>query len=246
MELTPYNLIGMAAGGFFVGFFKSTFSGAIGATLVPVMILFWPTQFVLGLIAVHMVTADWALIRLFWKKWEWRYVILVMPGYFIGIVLGAMLLVRLPDFWIRKSIGMTCLIFGGLQAFGELRGDLPVLRIGRAGGVGLGVVGGIFSSLTHAGGIVMNLFLLSQKVPKLTLVATVLLLWIWVNPLKLASFWVGGLVDLTLFLGCAAMVPLTFTGGWIGKKVLDFIPQRGFNLTILALSGLTAARLLWE
>jgi uncharacterized membrane protein YfcA len=42
------------------------------------------------------------------------------------------------------------------------------------------------------------------------------------------------------------MIPIAFAGGWLGKKLLDHISQKAFNMILLALAAFTAARLLWE
>ncbi len=246
MELTYFNLSAIALSAIGVGFFKSTLSMGVGLVLVPVMILVWPTRFVMGLIAVHMFLSDYALIHMFWKKWEWNLAKIVIPGFYIGIGLGAALLVQLPDYWIRKSIGTACLIFVLYQSWSEARGELPAPAIGRKAGFGIGVVGGTVSALTHSGGIVLSLYLLSQNVQKVQLVATVLLTWLFVNPVKLTSYFIGGLANWTIFGVGLAMIPLTFAGGWIGKRLLDRIPQKTYNLSLLFLAAAAAVRLLWE
>ncbi len=245
MEFDAHNLLAIAVGAFFIGFFKSTFSMACGILLVPFMVMFWPTRFVLGLISVLMWATDYVLIRMFWRQWEGRLIKLVVPGFIGGILIGTTILVALPDFWIKKLIGLGCLVFVVAQGWGELRGGLASPRVGPAAGVGVGLVGGTVSALTHSGGIVLTLYFLSQGIEKTSLVASILVTWLWVNPVKMASYWVGGLVNLPLFLACVAMVPLSFLGGWLGKRLLDRIPQRAFNLTLLALSAVAGARLLW-
>ncbi len=246
MELTYFNLAAIAVGAFGVGFFKSTLSMGVGLVLVPLMILVWPTRFVMGLIAVHMFLSDYAVIRMFWKEWEWNLARIVIPGFYIGIGIGAYLLVQLPDFWIRKAIGVSCLVFVLYQAWVEVRGESPTPAIGRKAGIGIGVVGGTVSALTHSGGLVLSLYLMSQGVQKVQLVATIIVIWLFVNPVKLTSFFIGGLANWTIFAAGLAMIPLAFAGGWIGRKLLDRFSQKGFNLTLLALAAASAARLLWE
>jgi hypothetical protein len=246
VELTNFNIAAIAVGAFGVGFFKSTLSMGVGLVLVPLMIIIWPTRFVMGLIAVHMFLSDYAIIRMFWKEWEWNLARLVIPGFYIGIVMGAYLLVQLPDYWVRKAIGIGCLTFVLYQAWSEWRGGAPAPKIGRGAGFGIGVVGGTVSALTHSGGIVLSLYLISQGVRKVPLVATILITWLFVNPVKLTSYFVGGLANWPILGVALAMIPLTFAGGWIGRRLLDRFSQKGFNMTLLVLAAASAARLLWE
>lgn len=246
MELTYFNIAAIALGAFGVGFFKSTLSMGVGLVLVPLMIFVWPTRFVMGLIAVQMFLSDWAIIRLFWKEWEWDLAKLVIPGFYVGIVIGAYLLVQLPDYWVRKAIGIGCLAFVLYQAWSEWRGEAPAPKIGKGAGFGIGVVGGTVSALTHSGGIVLSLYLLSQGVKKVPLVATIILTWLFVNPVKLTSYFVGGLANWTIFGVGLAMIPLSFTGAWLGRRLLDRLSQKTFNMSLLVLAIVAAARLLWE
>jgi len=246
VEFTPFELVAVAVGAFGAGFFKSTLSMAIGVVLVPIMLLFWPTRFVIGIIAIHMLISDFAIIHRFWKQWEWDLAKLVIPGFYVGIVSGTSILVHLPDFWIRKTIGTTCLFFILAQTWSEIRGGLPALRISRHAGFFIGIGGGIVSALTHTGGVVLTLYLLSQRVKKVQLVATIIVAWIFVNPVKVSSYYIGGLLTPALLLAGMASIPFAFAGGWIGRKVLDMMSQRVFNFSILGLATVTAVRLLWE
>ena len=246
MELTQHEILAIALGAFGVGFFKATLSMGIGLVLVPLMILFWPTRFIIGIIAIHMFTSDYAIIRLFWKKWNWRLAKIVLPGFYVGIIAGTAILASLPDYWIRKSIGAGCLIFAAIQAWSEIKGEISPPRIGRWGGIAIGVVGGTVSAITHTGGTVLTLYLLSQGVEKVTLVATIIITWIFINPVKVGSYYAGGLVTPTLLLAGLAAFPLAFAGGWIGRKMLDRMPQGVFNGSVIVLAAATAARLLWE
>ncbi len=246
MNISLFDLAAIAIGAFGVGFFKSTFSMAVGLVLVPVMVIFWPTRFIIGIIAIHMFISDYAVIRLFWKQWDWRLAKLVIPGVCIGIVAGTATLVNLPDYWIRKFIGIGCLIFISIQGWSEIKGGLPTPRIGRRAGFAIGVIGGIISAMTHTGGTVFTLYLLSQGVKKVNLVATIIVIWIFVNPFKVSSYYVGGLVGNKILIAGMASIPLAFLGGWIGRGLLDRVSQRFFNTAILFFALAAAARLLWE
>jgi hypothetical protein len=246
VTLDPALLLPVAVAAFFVGFLKATFGLAVGTLLVPVMVLFWPTRLVFGVIGVQMWMSDYFAIRLFWGKWDARLVKLVIPGFIAGILIGATLLVRLPDYWMRKSLGVVCLVLCGLQALQELRGIGTPSRIGPWAGTGIGIAGGVVSAMFHAGGLIMNLYILSQGVAKVPLVATTIATWIFVNPVKLTSYWVGGVINLKIFLTGLLAAPLTFSGLWLGKRVLEWAPQRAYNLTLLVLSALAALRLLAE
>lgn len=246
MPVDSFYILAVATAAFFVGFFKATLGLAIGTLLVPVMVLFWPTRFVFGIIAVQMWLSDYLAVKFFWKRWDGRLVRLVLPGFFIGVILGAYLLVQLPDYWVRKGLGAICLIFAGLQAVREFGKEISPPRVGPWMGLGIGLAGGTMSTLFHSGGLILNLYALSEGLTKVPLVATIIAVWIFVNPVKVASYWAGGVVNLKMVLTGLLAIPITFAGVWAGKHLLEWAPQRGYNLSVLGLSALAAARLLME
>ncbi|MDA1001276.1 MAG: sulfite exporter TauE/SafE family protein [bacterium] len=244
MEFDLYHLGPIALSAFVVGFFKTTFSMGTGILLVPILVLWWPARFVMGVISVIMWSTDFVTLPMFWRKWEGRLVRLMVPGFVIGIFIGTTLLVNIPEAAFRRVIGAGALIFAGIQAWGEVRGGLPTPRVGTAAGLGLGILGGTTSALTHSGGLVLSLFYLSQGLEKTAVVASIIATWVFVNPVKVISFWVAGIVNLKIFIACVAAVPLAFLGGWIGKHVLQRLSQRAFNLSLLCLAFVAGLRLL--
>ena len=246
MPLDSFHILAMAITAFSVGFFKATLGLAIGTLLVPVMVFIWPTRFVFGIIAVQMWLSDYFAIKLFWKKWDGRLVKLVLPGLFFGILLGTYLLVLMPDYWLRKGLGAVCLFSAGLQAKREFAREVSIPRISAWMGHGIGFTAGTVSTLFHSGGMILGLYLLSQGLTKTSLVATVIAIWIFMNPVKLSSYWMGGVVDLTMIVTGILAFPLTFAGLWAGKRALEWAPQRAYNLSVLVLSAAAAAKLLAE
>ncbi len=246
MEYSAHELFAVGIAAFFVGFLKTTFSSGIGILLVPIMIIFWPTRFIIGIVAVVMWVTDFFAIPMFWKQWEGRFLRFLVPGFYIGILLGVYALVNLPDYWLRKGIGLACVIFAGLLMWRETRGDMVPPRIGIPGGVGIGIGGGIISAMFHSGGLVLSLFFISQGLSKTAVVASILGTWFWVNPFKVSSLWVGGVVKTHMLVAGALAFPLAWAGSWCGKQTLRKIPQKGFTYILLLLSLITALRLLLE
>lgn len=246
MDYTAHQLLAFGITAFFVGFLKTTFSSGIGILLVPIMIMFWPTRFIIGIVAVIMWVTDFFAIPMFWKQWESRFLRYLVPGFYIGIIIGVYWLVTLPDFWLRKGIGLTCVLFAVVLFWREARGEMKPPPISLPAGVGIGVGGGIISAMFHSGGLVLSLFFISQGMSKTAVVASILVVWFCVNPFKVASLWYGGVVQTPMLVAGALAFPLAWAGSWCGKQALNKIPQKGFTYILLLLSLITALRLLLE
>ena len=246
MDYSAHELFAVGIAAFFVGFLKTTFSSGIGILLVPIMIIFWPTRFIIGIVAVIMWVTDFFAIPMFWKQWESRFLRYLVPGFYIGIIIGVYGLVNLPDYWLRKGIGLTCVFFAGLLLWREAQGDMKPPPISPPAGVGIGIGGGIISAMFHSGGLVLSLFFISQGMSKTAIVASIIVVWLWVNPFKVASLWFGGVVQTPMLVAGALAFPLAWAGSWCGKQTLRQIPQKGFIYILLLLSLVTALRLLLE
>ncbi len=246
MDYSTHELLAVGIAAFFVGFLKTTFSSGIGIFLVPIMIMFWPTRFIIGIIAVLMWVTDFFAIPMFWKQWESRYLRYLVPGFYIGIIIGVYALVNLPDYWLRKGIGLTCVFFAGLFIWRQFQGEIKPPPVSPQAGVGIGIGGGIISAMFHSGGLVLSLFFVSQGMSKTAIVASILIVWFCVNPFKVGSLWYGGVVQTPMLVEGALAFPLAWAGSWCGRQALRKIPQRGFTFILLLLSLITALRLLLE
>ncbi len=246
MEYSAHELLAVGIAAFFVGFLKTTFSSGIGIFLVPVMIIFWPTRFIIGIVAVVMWVTDFFALPMFWKQWEGRFLRWLVPGFYVGVAAGVYALVNLPDYWLRKGIGIACIVFAALLMWREALGEMRPPPISPSLGVGIGVGGGIVSAMFHSGGLVLSLFFISQGLSKTAVVASILGTWFWVNPVKVASLWFGGVVETPMLAAGFLAFPLAWGGSWCGKRTLAVIPQKGFTYGFLLLSLVTALRLLLE
>ena len=246
LEYSDHQLFAVGIAAFCVGFLKTTFSSGVGVFLVPAMIMFWPTRFIIGIVAVVMWVTDFFATPMFWKQWEARFLRFLVPGFYVGVAVGVFALVRLTDYWLRKGIGLTCVCFACLLVWRELKGEMKPPPVHPAVGVGVGVGGGIVSAMFHSGGLVLSLFFISQGLSKTAVVASIIITWLWVNPFKVASLWVGGVVQTQMLVAGVLAFPLAWAGSWCGRETLRRIPQKAFTLIFLLLSLVTALRLLSE
>ncbi|MED5579195.1 MAG: sulfite exporter TauE/SafE family protein [Nitrospinota bacterium] len=252
MEINSEIILIFLICSFFVGFLKSTFGSGIGIVLFPILALIWPTKLILGIIAVLMWITDYSAASLFWKKWESSLVKIIVPGFYIGIFVGTFFLIQMSDFWLRKSLGVACIIFSFFQIWNERQKKTPKANTDKysinnlASTLFLGIIGGITSAMFHAGGLILALFFLKKGLKKVPLVATITFTWFWVNPFKVMNFWYHGLVNKEMFLIGILMFPLCYLGGWIGRRVLFVVPQNVFNFCLLFLAILTASKLIIE
>jgi len=106
-----------------------------------------------------------------------------------------------------------------------------------------GVMTGFATTVANAAGPVMNLFLLSQRLPKEQFVATGAWFFFVVNLTKAPIYVWYHLISKTSLMFNLMMVPLVLAGAFTGSWLVHRVSQQLFELLVLILTGLCALAL---
>ncbi|MFA9441300.1 sulfite exporter TauE/SafE family protein [Uliginosibacterium sp. sgz301328] len=228
------------------GVSKSAFGGALGGIGVPLMAIWLPPGMAVAVMLPILCLMDCFGVRAYWKKWSVTELKIIIPGGLVGIVLGALAIGLLPDRMVKGVIGAIAVLFMldrllGLRA--RLKWDHTPGPV--AGGI-WSAVSGITSTLAHAGGPPILVYLLGRGLPKQNFVATSAVFFTVVNAAKIAPYIALGLFSRDTLKLAAVLAPLAPIGVWLGLHVLRRVPERPFYLTATALLGLSGAKLLWD
>ena len=159
----------------------------VGPIALPLLILAWPggtepaktaVAFMLPLLCVMDIFA----VAFFRRHIDWKRLVPLLPGSVAGIVLGSIFFVSrdsawlsLPDRGIKLCIGLVGLGFVFYQAAKKfilkkvmITGVVPGMFKGTAYGFSAGLV----STLAHASGPIMQMYLLPQGLPKMEFAGT--------------------------------------------------------------------------
>lgn len=233
------------------GISKAGFGGGVGIVAIPLMGLVLPPQHLLGLTLPLLIAADALSSLHHLKVYELRLMKPLLWGAAVGIVLGS------AAFWALKQsdpvrvqkmlsglIGGICLLFVGVQAWGLTGRRVPTLPSGTASSVGVGALAGFVSTLSHAAGPLVTLYLLQEKLEKRKLVGTLVLFFLIVNVSKLPTFIALDLINARTLRDSVWFVPLiplgTLIGAWMHKRV----PEKPFAAILYLAAALTAAHMI--
>ena len=153
-----------------------------------------------------------------------KHIQLNLELYVLSFEIPTFFLIQLSDFWLRKLLGIACIIFSFFQIWNEKQNKSSKPNVNNSKlssstcGVILGVIGGITSAMFHAGGLILSLFYLNRGLKKVPLVATIIFTWFWVNPFKVMNFWYHDLVNKEMIFIANLMFPISYLGSWIGRK----------------------------
>ena len=211
---------------------KGGFGGGMGMFSVPLMLQVAPYDFVIGLWLPVLMACDVATIRRYPRQWSLKSLLPIAPGILVGIAMGASVLalfgnVTSAESWLKLGVGVLALVFLVLTyAVRALRGAVdrhppwkPTYRVGTPLGVSLGIA----TTLAHAGGPMLMMYLLPQRLDKHIFVGTCGRFYFFFNGVKVLFFLGVGMLHWgTLRYGVWLMLlglPLVWLGWWINQRI---------------------------
>lgn len=211
-----------STGVIFIGLAKAGFGGALGMLTTPICIVAFSVHgktpaFALGVILPLLCAGDLFSMYHYWGKWHKRNLWCLLPGVLIGVCVGAMLVGRFTPRQLNLTIGLIAI---GFVLYQLLRDRLlawegqfePNHRNGFLFGLGAGVT----STFAHGAGPVVGMYLLPQRLPKEIFVGTNVLVFTWINWIKLPFFVSNRIITRETVMTGLAFLPLIPAGVWLG------------------------------
>jgi uncharacterized membrane protein YfcA len=198
-----------------------------------------------GVVLPMLIVGDVLAVIAFRQHARWDHIGRLLPPAITGIVLGALLMQRLPEAAFKPLVGGIILTLSALQLSRLWRPQLYERIPHRLWFAWLmGLLAGTTTMLANGAGPIMALFLLAVALPKLELVGTSAWFFLIINCLKV-PFSVGlGLIHWNSLLLNASLVPAIAVGLFAGRWCVTRIPQRFFDGLLLAFAALAALRLI--
>ena len=230
------------------GISKGGFGAGAGFAATPILALAVSPQFAVGLMLPLLMVMDLAGLRAWWGKWSWVDARAMMAGTVPGIALGAGFVALAPADALRLMIGLVAVgfvIFQLARERGWLGGGAarPPSDL-RAGFWGM--ICGFTSFATHAGGPPAAVHLLSRGLSKSQYQGTTVILFAFVNAVKLGPFWAVGLFGEGQLRAALWLAPLAVAGIFIGVWAHHHVPEKAYFRIVQALLSVTGAKLIWD
>ena len=243
ITITDWLLLAIAAFG--IGITKSGFSGVSMVHVILFAFVFGARNST-GIVLPMLIAGDIFAMSVYGKHANWRYVRRMMLPTLIGVVIGWLMMFRLPETYYRPLIG--AIIFGltVLQII-RLWKEKWLADVPHAAWFAwsMGIFVGLTTMLANAAGPVFGLYLLAIGLPKLEFVGTAAWFFLLLNIVKIPFSWSLGLIRLDTLALNAMLIPLIALGLWVGTRIIRKIPQRLFDSLILALTGVASLKLLF-
>lgn len=160
----------------------------------------------------------------------------LLPWVLIGMAGGAVMLGQ-PDQLIRPTVGTISLVMLLLYLWRQRKTTtVPPSDWKHAGFYGASA--GFATMVANAAGPIMNMYLLSKKLPREEFVATGAWFFFIVNLSKVPVYYKLGLFSGPSFRFDLVMAPFVIAGALTGRKLLAIMPEKIFVNSVVALAFL--------
>ena len=188
-----------------------------------------------------LLTADLFAIVYYRRHAAANRLFALLPWVVIGMGAGAYAL-GYPEQLLRTLVG--CILLGMLILFWLRKrqsGSLPHAPAAPEAWWHAGVYGsaaGFATMVANAAGPVMNVYLLSRRLPREEFVATGAWFFFCVNAAKIPVYHYHGLISAKSLAFDLALAPATIAGALLGRRLLHAIPEIWFERVALTLAFL--------
>lgn len=257
-ELSPKLFFAIVAV-LFIGISKAGFGGGLGLLTTPLAVLTFGSKDAIGIILPLLCAGDAFSLWNYWGKWRAENLKFVLPGVIAGIVIGVQLIGRFSARELNIAIGCIAVTFVLFQLVKDkiFRAEgafAPNHKVG----VPIGLATGITSTFAHGAGPIMSMFLIPQRLPKETFVATNVLIFTFVNWLKMPFFCIDqsqihlpvfaphALITRDTLITSAIFFPLVPLGVWLGVWMNQRISEKNFMRVVFAFLFVTGLELIFQ
>jgi uncharacterized protein len=252
-----HSWIFAAIGVLFIGLSKAGFGGGLGMLTTPLCALAFGPKAGVGILLPLLCAGDAFSMAHYWGKWDRRNLKFLLPGVALGVVVGVQLIGLFSTRQFNIVIGVLAVSFVVFQFLKDtifrVEGTFtPNHRIGVPFGIGAGVT----STFAHGAGPVVSMFLIPQRLPKELFVGTNVLIFFWINWIKMPFFIVDQTVLDVPLLAPEAIItwatlkvsllylPLVPLGVWLGVWLNRRIPETVFLKFVYAFTLLAGIQLI--
>jgi uncharacterized membrane protein YfcA len=211
---------------------KGGFGGGIGVISVPLLMQIVPTPFAIGILLPVLVVCDVATIHRFPAQWEPRVLGHLSPGMILGIGGTTYFLMTLGksdsgmkmlELFLQISVAVIAVTFVFLQLRSASSDERPAWRPGWSAHIPVGLLCGVTTTIAHAAGPIVNMYLLPQKLDRGAFVGTCGRLFVIFNTLKIPFMVHAGFISWTTVrygLWMMLLAPLGVgLGAWLNRRL---------------------------
>ncbi len=221
-----------SAGAVFVGLSKGGLP-AIGSLSVPMLSLVMPPVKAAALLLPVYIMSDWAGLWLYRHNYSKPNLKILIPAGIAGVAFGWATASLFSENLITLLIGLMGVAFC-LNAWFFRIPDAPATCPDVRYGLFWGALSGFTSFVSHAGAPPYQIYILPQRLPKLTFAGTSTILFAIVNMAKVVPYWQLGQFSPGSLKSGLLLLPAALAGTIAGALLTRIIPDKLFFRVVQA------------
>jgi uncharacterized membrane protein YfcA len=226
--LSPWQLAGIGAAGF-AGATLAAVSGFGGAAvLLPVLVAAFGPRLAVPILTVAQLIGNGSRVWFNRREVDYRVVAWFALGAVPAAVLGALLFANAPLRALTRLIGGFLVL---IVAWRRLRPQLH-WRPSLQAFAGIGAVSSLLSALVGSVGPLMAPLFLAYGLVKGAYIGTEACATVVMHVTKLIVYRQAAVLPDTAIIVGLALGPVMIAGSWVGKRIVDRIPEQVFVLII--------------
>jgi len=227
------------------GISKAGFGTGLGILAVPLIALTIPASQAAAIMLPILCVMDLAALWAYRGRWSRENMKIMLPGGLVGIVLGALTFRYVNEAGLKLVLGAIAIGFL-LQRWLGKASPAETTKPTPGKGYFWSTLSGYTSTLAHAGGPPLSIYLLPQRMDKALLVGTTVVFFTAMNYVKLIPYTLLGLFDGSNLSTSAGLVPLGVFGILCGVWLRKVIPELLFYRLCYAFLFVTGVKLLYD
>lgn len=224
-------------------FFTSVVSASLGlgggAMMVAVMASLVPPLAVIPVHAVVQVSSNTTRALLMWKHIDFTWMIPFVIGTVIGAVIGGQIVFAIPKHLLQGIIGIFVLYTLWGPAVRAIKSSFITF-------VGVGAFASFATMFVGGTGPLIAPFIKASTTERQMTVATHGAFMFWQHGIKILIFGFLGFAFGPYVILMVAMILCGVIGVWVGKRILNRMPEHVFKKGFNTLLALMAIWLLYE
>jgi uncharacterized protein len=234
-----------------LGLGKGGFAG-LGMIAVPLLTLRVPILQGAAIILPLLVTQDAISVWTYRRTWSARNLQVLIPGAIIGMSAGTMFASYVSNAAIEVAGGLIGLSFVLYRWLGRwlwphlLRSAENTSRPATLVGVFWGALAGFMSLLVNVGTPPYQIYILPQRLEKLTFVGTTVMFFAFMNLMKIGPYFLLGQFSARNFATSVALLPLAIAANFFGIWLVRRTPTEPFYRITYLLMFVISLALIWQ
>ncbi|MEM7061354.1 MAG: sulfite exporter TauE/SafE family protein [Pseudomonadota bacterium] len=219
----------------------------IALLAVPILSLMMDSAKAAGLLLPLYIIADCYAVYLFRRAFSVRNLQILLPSAVLGILIGYFAVASVPGDAVKllvAGIGLSYLFHAirrriFQQEIAARPADVPR-------GVVWGLLAGLTSYITHAGGPPFQAYVLPQRLEKMVYLGTTTIFFTIVNLMKVPPYILAGQITWGSLSQALWLAPLALAGAWTGATISRVLPERLFFTLVEIALAVVSLRLIYE